>query len=114
MTDSGHRVYAVVVALVLFCVTWAAVAARPWASPAPDVRMADLALREQRLRADAKLVERIVADRQAAYHVSLARRQAEIARRRATASLAAAVPARAAPVAARIVELPPVTTTRSS
>jgi hypothetical protein len=114
MTDSGHRAYTVVVALVLFCVTWAAVAARPWATAAPDVRMADLALREQRLRADAKLVERIVTNRQAAYSVSLARRQAEIARRRATASLAAAVPARAAPVAARIVELPPVTTTRSS
>ena len=38
MTDTSHRTYAVAIALVVFFLTWAAVAARPWATPKPDPR----------------------------------------------------------------------------
>lgn len=113
MTDSGHRVYAVVLALSIFFVTWAAVAAKPWATAATDARLVALAKREQRLRADAKLVEQIVAKRTAAYQVALRQRQTQIARAEARSLQAApAVPAASASV--RVVNLPPLTTTRSS
>ena len=49
MTDtshgSSHRTYAVVVALVVFFVTWAAVAAKPWATQKQDPRLAVTATR---------------------------------------------------------------------
>ncbi len=112
MTDTSHRLYAVVLALVVFLLTWAAVAARPWAAAAPDPRIAALAQREQRLRADAKLVERIVAQRMADYQVALKQRRAQIAQAQARSLQAAAAPATAASV--RIVNLPPLTVTRSS
>jgi hypothetical protein len=110
MTDTSHRLYAVVLALVVFLLTWAAVAARPWAAAAPDPRIAALAQREQRLRADAKVVERIVAQRMADYQVALTQRRAQIAQARSLRP--AAAPATAASV--RVVNLPPLTVTRSS
>jgi rhodanese-related sulfurtransferase len=57
--------YAVVIAVVVFLVSWAAIAARPWATPKPDVRLVALSLREQRLRA-AELRERLAAAGRAA------------------------------------------------
>jgi hypothetical protein len=112
MTDTSHRLYAVVLAFVVFLLTWAAVAARPWAPAAPDPRIAALAHREQRLRADAKLVERIVMQRMADYQVALRQRRAQIAKAQSRSLQAAVAPAAAASV--RIVDLPPLTVTRSS
>ena len=67
MTDRSVRLYAVVVAVLVFFVTWAAVAAKPWATTKVDPRLAALATREQRLRADARLVKLVVDKRFATY-----------------------------------------------
>ena len=71
MTDTSHRLYAVVIAVVVFFVSWATVAAKPWATAKPDPRLAALAQREQRLRADAKLVQQVVDSRMTAYRLAL-------------------------------------------
>ena len=112
MTDTSHRIYAVAVALVVFFVSWAAVAARPWATPKPDPRLAALAQREQRLRADATLVQQVVDQRMAAYRVALRARQSQIAQAKSRALLAAQTTATAPTV--RVVTLPPLTITRTS
>lgn len=119
MTDTSHRLYAVVIAVVVFFVSWAAVAAKPWATAKPDPRLAALAQREQRLRADAKLVQRVVDRRMAAYRVALKARKAQIAAAQARSAQAAQVrSAQAAQPAAtptvRVVNLPPLTITRTS
>jgi hypothetical protein len=111
MTDTSHRLSAVVIAVVVFFVSWAAVAAKPWATAKPDPRLAALTQREQRLRADAKLVQQVVDKRMIAYKLSLKTRKAQIAAAQAN-SLQIAQSA-AAP-AVRVVNLPPLTITRTS
>jgi hypothetical protein len=106
--DTSHRVYAVVIAVVVFCVSWATVAARPWVAAKPDPRLAALAQREQRLRADATLVQKVVDHKMAAYRLALAARKRQIAAAQAQAQLAAAAPQ------VRVVNLPPLTITRTS
>jgi hypothetical protein len=109
MTDRVTRLYTLVVAVLVFVVAWAAIAARPWQTARPDPRLAALAQRERALRVDAKLVGQIVSARAAAYHSAVATRQAQIAaagsRTPATASSAPAV---------RVVNLPPLTITKTS
>jgi hypothetical protein len=97
MTDHVARLYALVVAVLVFFVAWAAIAARPWAksvtaSAAQDPRLVALAAREQRVRAEALAVRRVLA-----------------ARRKAAA--AAGAPAQPS---VRVVTLPPLTITRTS
>lgn len=128
MTDTSHRLYAIVIAVVIFFVSWAAVAAKPWATTATDPRLAVLAQREQRLRTDAKLVQQVVDARLATYHQALRARKAQIA---AVKAQAAAAQARSLQVAqssataasastysaapsVRVVNLPPLTVTRTS
>jgi hypothetical protein len=124
MTDTSHRLYAVVIAVVIFFVSWATVAAKPWATAKTDPRLVAIALREQRLRADAKLVQRVVDRRMAAYNLALKARERQIAAVKAQAaatqarSLAASQvnvgsPQSTAP-AVRVVNLPPLTITRTS
>ena len=111
MTSPVGRMYATALALVLFFLTWAVVAAKPWAqtSTSADPRLHALAVREARLRHDAKIVNRIVARRWATYRRELASRRAQIASIKAAA---------AAPVyssaSVRVVTLPPLTITRTS
>ena len=107
--DTSHRIYAVVLALAVFLVSWAAIAARPWATPKPDPRLAALATREHRLRADATLVQQVVDRRMAAYRAALRVRQAQIAAARVRAQQVVA-----APPTVRVVNLPPLTITRTS
>jgi hypothetical protein len=124
MTDTSHRLYAVVIAMVIFLVSWAAVAAQPWAGAKADPALSALAQREQRLRADAKLVQRVVDRRMAAYQIALRARRAQIASVKAQAaaqSRAAQISASAAAVSSsqsspsvRVVNLPPLTITRTS
>jgi hypothetical protein len=109
--DTSHRIYAGAIALVVFCVSWATVAAKPWATTKPDPRLAALAQREQSLRADARLVQRVVDRRLAAYRIALKARNAQIAAARVRSQQAAA--AAAAPTV-RVVNLPPLTVTRTS
>ena len=111
MTDTSHRTYAVVLAIVVFFVSWAAVAAKPWATAKPDPRLALLAQRERQLRVDAKLVQKVVDTRMAAYKTQLRTRKAQIAAAQAR-TLMASQPV-AAP-AVRVVNLPPLTITRTS
>ena len=105
---TSHRVYAVVIAVLVFSVCWATVAARPWVSGRPDPRLAALAQREQRLRAEATAVQKIVDLRMAAYRSALAARRRQIAAANAQARIAAAAPQ------VRVVNLPPLTITRAS
>jgi hypothetical protein len=111
MTDTSHRLYATVIAVVVFFVSWAAVAANPWATAKRDPRLVALAQREQRLRAEATIVQRVVDRRQAAYEAALKARQAQI--RSAQARSVPVSRPNAAPTV-RVVNLPPLTVTRSS
>ncbi len=123
MTDTSHRLYAVVIAVVVFFVSWATVAARPWAPTKTDPRLVAIAQREQRLRADAKLVQSVVDRRTAAYTLALKAREKQIAAVKAqsaatqarslAASQSSAVSAQSVP-AVRVVNLPPLTITRTS
>ena len=100
MTNHVVRLYTASAAIFVFFVAWAGIAARPWVTPAPDAQVAALAQRQQRLERDAKLVQLIAARRAAT------NRAAQIA------AQAAAQPA--PPPTVRIVQLPPITTTRTS
>lgn len=125
MTNHVVRLYAFAGALLVLFLTWAAIAARPWAAHVPakaDPRWAALAAREQKLRHESIVVQRVVAKRWRVYRVQLAARQRAIsaAAQRHRQQLAAAAPSYAAPAAGystpsvRVVTLPPVTVTRTS
>jgi hypothetical protein len=107
MTDHVARLYAIVTGVLLFFVSWAAVAAHPWAPrPAQDPRIAALAARQQRVQLDSVRVKRIVDARWAAYNRRLAARNA-------AAATIAAQPVSAQP-SVRVVNLPPLVVTRTS
>lgn len=143
MTNHVVRLYAFTGAVLVLFLTWAAVAARPWASHASakaDPRWAALAAREHRLRNEALVVQRVVAKRWRVYRVQLVsrrraisaavrRHQQQLAAARAAAAAAAAsyasTPSYSAPSSGgysaapaapsvRVVTLPPVTITRTS
>lgn len=125
MTSHVARLYALVAAVLVFFVAWAAIAAHPWrtkTSAAADPRVAALQLREQRLRTEALAVKQVVDRRWAAYRAQLALRKRHIAainarNAKARATLASAPAAATVPSAApsvRIVTLPPLTITRTS
>ena len=87
MTNHVARLYLLAASVLGFFVAWAGIAAHPWQqSAAPAPASPALIAYEQRLRADAALVRRLVALRQA----------------------------RPAAPAVRVVTLPPLTTTRTS
>ena len=131
MTDHVARLYAGALALLVFFVVWAVVAARPWAEAGEtDPRMAALERREQKLMRETKRVNKVVQRRFATYRRRLARRKREIAEAEAAAA-AAAVPsatvssssvaptssapaAPAAPPPVAVTAAPPVTSTGSS
>jgi len=127
MTNHVVRLYAFAGALLVLFLTWAAIAARPWAAHVPakaDPRWAALAAREQKLRHESIVAQRVVAKRWRVYRVQLAARQRAISaaaqRHRQQLAAAAAAPSYAAPAAGystpsvRVVTLPPVTVTRTS
>jgi hypothetical protein len=121
MTSHQGRLYVLALALVVFFLAWAVVAAHPWATASADPRLRVLAVREAQLRHEAKLVQKVVATRWARYRVQLKARRAEIARVNAAAAVAAqtaaaaaasAQTAAAAPV--QVVNLPAHVITRTS
>ena len=115
MTSHTGRLYALALALVVFFLAWAVVAARPWQARAADPRLKALAVREARLRHEARLVNRVVARRFATYRRQLRARRAEIAAAKARAAqLAASYAAAPAARSVRVVTLPPLTITRTS
>lgn len=127
MTNHAARLYAVALALAVLFVTWAVVAARPWAATAAerDPRIVALERREAQLRRKSVRVERRVQRRFAAYEKRLRMRKREIAAIQAANAEAAAAPVSApaaspaaAPAAApppvSVVSVPPVTSSESS
>lgn len=108
MTNHAGRLYALAFTLVVFFLTWAAVAAHPWATAKTDPRLAALALREQQVRRESVAVQRIVRRRWAVYRSQLRLRQRQIAAVRQAQSAAASAPS------VRVVTLPPLTVTRTS
>lgn len=141
MTNHVVRLYAFAGAVLVLFLAWAAIAARPWASHAAakaDPRWVALNARQQRLRHEALVVQRVVSRRWRVYRVRLNARQQAIsaavkrheqqlaAARAAAAAAATAISATpsysapsggyAAPAApsVRVVTLPPVTITRTS
>jgi hypothetical protein len=139
MTNHVVRLYAFAGSLLVLFLTWATVAARPWASHAPakaDPRWAALVAREHRVRHETLVVQHVVARRWRVYRVRLAarkraisaavkRHEQQLASARAaaaSASLASASSASApsssgysaAAPSVRVVTLPPVTITRTS
>jgi hypothetical protein len=105
MTSHSGRLYVVALALVVFFLAWATLAAHPWGAPRTDARAAALAARDARLRQEAKLVNQVVAARWATYRAELKVRRAQIAAARQAPAPAPSV---------RVVTLPPLTITRSS
>jgi hypothetical protein len=108
MTSHVARLYALALALVVFFLAWATVAAKPWAHTSKSVadpRLAALAAREQRLRREALVVRHIVQRRWAVYRVELKTRQAQMSARQAQPAAGPSV---------RVVTLPPLTITRTS
>jgi len=95
MTSHVGRLYAAAIAILVFFVLWAALAARPWKTAAPDPRLQQLALRQQALKRETALVNQVLALRARAKAAS-------------TASSVAAKPA------VRVVTLPPLTITKTS
>jgi hypothetical protein len=112
---SAARIYALLLALVLFFLTWATVAAHPWGrTAAPDPRMAALEQRRVALRHEAIRVRRVLERRWAAYRVARANRERLIAAVRQQAAAAPVTRYVSVAAPATIVPSAPVTATRSS
>jgi hypothetical protein len=118
MTSHQVRLYALALALVVFFLAWAVVAAHPWATASADPRLRGLTIREAQLRREARLVQKVVERRWTTYRVQLKARRAQIARVNAAAAAAAAAqvaaPAATAPAAVQVVNLPAHVITRTS
>jgi hypothetical protein len=109
MTSHVGRLYALAIALLVFFITWTAVAAQPWAtSTASDPRLQAIAAREQQVRAESVAVRRLVNQRWAVYRKQLKVRQGQIAAAKHAQLIAAPAPS------VRVVTLPPLTITRTS
>ena len=106
MTSHHGRLYALALALVVFFLAWAVIAARPWATATADPRLRTLAVRQTQLQREAKAVSKVVAARWARYRVQLKARRAEIARVNAAAAAASAAAVQAAVSAAPAASAP--------
>jgi hypothetical protein len=79
MKSHVGRLYAAAITLLVFFVSWALVATRPWAPEAmQDPRLARLEKREQRLKTEAVRVRKVVEQRWVVYHRRLARLKREL------------------------------------
>ncbi len=92
MTNGLGRIYAITLAIVVFFLSWAVIAARPWVeAPAAktDPRIVALDARERKLHKEAIAVRAIVQKRWNVYHARLTRRKRLIAvRKKAQQALA--------------------------
>ena len=114
MTSHVARLYAAAGALVVFFLAWAVVAARPWAAPAADPRIAALSARELRLQQESLAVKQLIDRRWTAYRIALAARQRTIAAAQQRSLASSPAPAASSSPAVRVVTLPPLTITRTS
>jgi hypothetical protein len=132
MTSALGRVYAITLAIIVFFLAWAVIAARPWVEPPTartDPRIAALDARERRLRADAVKINALVKKRWTVYRAALAKRKRQIAAvkqaqnaqaaraaQAVQATPAAPVTRSSAPAApiVRVTPAPPATSTKTS
>jgi hypothetical protein len=78
MTSGLGRIYAIALATVVFFLTWAVIASRPWVETPDaktDPRIVALNARERRLRKDAIEIRAIVQKRWTIYQAQLVRRK---------------------------------------
>ena len=118
MTSGLGRSYAVALAVVVFFLSWAVIAAKPWVeAPAAktDPRIAVLDARERRLRKDAVEIRAIVQKRWALYQTQLVRRKHLIAlRKKAQKMLLARQQALAAQQAQQVAQQAPSSSYRAA
>ena len=121
MTRQLARAYAATGAMLVLFLAWAVISASPWSTASADPRAAALQAREAKLRHEAVVVRREVRHRWAVYRVRLAHRRHEIAaaekahqRQVASARAAAARAASYSAPSVAVVQLPPLTVTRTS
>ena len=101
MTSHVGRLYTAAIGLVVFFLAWAIVAAHPWGARRTSPQLVELAARRLRLEHEAKLARLIVAQRWAAYRAELKLRKARVGSAGAGGTV-------------RVVDLPPLTITRTS
>jgi hypothetical protein len=101
MTSHVGRLYAAAVGLVVFFLAWVVIAAHPWGASSSSPQLRRLAVREAQLKHEARLVKLVVSQRWAAYRAELKLRNSQ-----------AGSPSAGSTV--RVVNLPPLTITRTS
>jgi len=111
MTNNLGRIYVIALAIVVFFLSWAVIAARPWVR-APeaktDPRITALNARERRLRKDAIEIRAIVQKRWTVYRLQLTTRKRLIAvRKKAQQALLARQALLAQQAQARVVQQAP-------
>ena len=103
MGNHVGRLYAAAIGVLVLFLTWAVVAANPWAAPKASAQVQLIALREQALKRETALVNTILRQRAAA-----AKQSQQIA------AVQSAPVAQAAQPSVRVVNLPPLTITKTS
>ena len=98
MTNHVGRLYAAAIGVLVLFLSWAAVAAHPWATPKASPQLQLIALREQALKRETALVNTIL-------------RQRAAAAKQTTQPIAAASTTQPS---VRVVTLPPLTITKTS
>ena len=98
MTNHVGRLYAAAIGVLVLFLSWAAVAAHPWATPTASPQLQLIALREQALKRETALVNTIL-------------RQRATAAKQTTQPISATS---AAQPSVRVVSLPPLTITKTS
>jgi hypothetical protein len=99
MTNHVGRLYAAAIGVLVLFLSWAAVAAHPWATPKASAQLQLIALREQALKRETALVNTIL-------------RQRAAAAKQTTQSIAATTSTTQPSV--KVVTLPPLTITKTS
>ncbi len=98
MTNHTGRLYAAAIGVLVLFLSWAAVAAHPWATPKASPQLQMIALRAQALKRETALVNMILRQRAAAAKQSP----------QPISATSAAQPS------VRVVTLPPLTITKTS
>jgi hypothetical protein len=101
MTSHVARLYTSAIALVVFFLVWVVIAAHPWGAASSTFQLRQLSVREAQLRQQAQLVKLVVSQRWATYRAELKARKSQIG-------------ASSGATTVRVVNLPPLTITRSS
>ena len=114
MTSHPGRLYALALALVVFFLAWAIVAAHPWATTASDPRLRALAAPRSPVAPRGEARQQVVAARWAAYRAQPEAKAGRDRDREARATSAAHAASVASAPAVHIMTLPPHVITRTS